>query len=636
MRCASIAPVRRLAAILIGVVAVGASALADDEVRTWKDASGKFTIKARLLAVEDGKVSLEREDGTEIEIELKKLCTADQKYVADRPRPEDDPFKPVAPKDPFKARAKSKSPSAGAMKAPPSEPRVVVPDWSKARALVLAPDSQDWKIDVTPSPPTAAAIKARPIGLPSKADFFERAKGMVVSGNGKMALVGYNLDNPKPLGVTRVVECDLEKGKLLGSASTPGLMRPLALNDDGSQVLMCRDEFGFGNNDRLEFWSLSNAGIAKDRSFVPYGDINGGDRDVKWAAFLGEKTFATVSSGGKLAVWDLDSLDPIYYLTIENGCVPALSADRKRLAFTTAKEVGVLDVAEGQVLALREKPFAAFPKLAISPSGKRLALGSADKLRVYDMATGTLERDILLTGLFAGDTLQWTGETYVLVGGQFVIDVENQVKMWAYQGAELSAPNGAATLFAITPHNAVGAMIPAALPHAGAIGTLKQAMADPNFFVLKPGSTVKLDVTALADPGERNLAATALATALRKNEAQVGPNGAATLVATTEVGKEREITYRTFGSFGEKTYKIREHISRVKLVYGGQVAWETSVYNIPHFVSLKEGQTMEAYLREQEKPNYAFFGQVELPKFVTRPTGGATVGTSQVSASGIR
>lgn len=53
-------------------------------------------------------------------------------------------------------------------------------------------------------------------------------------------------------------------------------------------------------------------------------------------------------------------------------------------------------------------------------------------------------------------------------------------------------------------------------------------------------------------------------------------------------------------------------------------------------VMLKEGQTMEAYLKEQEKPNYEFFTRVELPKLVTRPTGTPTLGTSQVSTAGVR
>ena len=210
------------------------------------------------------------------------------------------------------------------------------------------------------------------------------------------------------------------------------------------------------------------------------------------------------------------------------------------------------------------------------------------------------------------------------------------MRLWDYEGADQTAAAGGLVVFAVSPHNAPGALIPATLPHPAALATLNRSMTDPNFFVVKPGATVKVDVNGLADAGRRDRAAADLAGALRENGAKAGPNGLASLVATTEVGKEREISYRSFGRFGEDTYKVREYMSRVKIVFEGKTAWETLSYNIPHMVFLKEGQTMQAYLREQEKPNYDFFGQVELPKFVTRPTGTPTLGTSRVSASGVR
>ena len=404
MRCLPIAFVRGVCfTAVVGLVTMipALSSARGDDVRSWKDASGKFSIRAKFVSLENGLVTLEREDGTAMEIDLARLSEADKTYIAGRPKAE-DPFKVAAPKDPFKAKAMPR----GGPKGEAAEAKAVTPNWSKSRAVALAPESPEWKVAIAAETAPAAVPKARPIGLPVKKEFFERTKGLVVSAGGKMALVGYNIDEPKPLGLTRIVECDLETGKVLGGAVTPGLLLPLALNDEGSRVLMRRDEFGFGNNDRLELWSLTDSGLEKDRSFVPYGDVKGGDRDVKWAAFLPEDRLLTVSNAGRLVAWDLATLDPIYDLGMEGGCVPALSPDRKLLAFTTAKEIGVLDVAEGTVLALQDKPNAPFPALAFSPSGKRLALVSIDKLRAYDVASGALQREILLTGLHTGAQVQ--------------------------------------------------------------------------------------------------------------------------------------------------------------------------------------------------------------------------------------
>ena len=40
------------------------------ELRQWSDASGKFKIKAKFKGETDGVVTLEKEDGEELEIEL--------------------------------------------------------------------------------------------------------------------------------------------------------------------------------------------------------------------------------------------------------------------------------------------------------------------------------------------------------------------------------------------------------------------------------------------------------------------------------------------------------------------------------------------------------------------------------------
>ena len=619
-----------LAVVALGLVS--GSAWGQDP-RTWKDASGKFSIKAKFVSISNGTLTLLSDDGEEVEIELKKLCEADQKYVADLDKDKANPFKSAAKSDPFKAK------KAGATKAKgtSTEARPVNADWSEARNLVLAPEKADWEVTVAASEPPPAG-KARAVGLPPKSGFFERLKGMAVSADGKSAAIGYNTDEPRPTGVTRLVLVDLEKGKLLGSATSPGLMAPLALSDDGTQVLMKRDEFGFGNADRLELWTLNGSGIAKGISFFPYGDTQGIDRDVKWAAFLSGDRALTVSNKGRLALWNLSSAKAIYTLAIQDGSTPALSADRKLLAFTTGKEVGILDVESGSVLGLKPAPNTPFAVLAFSPTGKKFAVAALDKLWTFDTASGALQSEMLLTGLLVNSEALWTDEDHVLVGHQYLVNPANQVKLWQYQGSERAAKVGALTmLLAENPQQTPGALVLAQLPQPSAKTAMTRAIADPEFFVLKPGVAVRVKADDVSDAGRRTAVVTALTEKLAAIGVKVGPNATLELVASTEVGKQREINYRTFGrGFGTKSYKVQEYISRVKFVYQGKVAWESSSYNIPHFVSLRNGQTMEEYLKEQEKPNYDFFSKIELPKLLTRPTGAPTLGSSRVSPAGIR
>jgi hypothetical protein len=295
-------------------------------------------------------------------------------------------------------------------------------------------------------------------------------------------------------------------------------------------------------------------------------------------------------------------------------------------------------VESGTVQGLNATANTPFAALAFAPSGKKFAVAAVDKLWAYDTATGELQTEMLLTGTFPNGEVQWTDEDHVLVGHMFLIDLANQVKLWQYPGAERAAQVGTTTLFLVeNGHQSTGALVAAQLPQPSAKAALDKAIAAPDFFVLKPGATVRVVVDNLSDPSRRTSVANALSDKLAAIGAKAGAGGTLELVASTEVGKLREMTYRTIGrGFGTKTYKVQEYISRVKFVYQGKTAWETSSYNIPHIVSLRNGQTMEAFLKEQEKPNFDFFSNVELPKLLTRPTGAPTLGSSQVTTAGIR
>src|SRR5262245_33268662 len=74
---------RAIAASLVLVLAglAATAAAADAEVRTWTDSTGQFTIEARFVALQAGKVRLAKPDGSQIEIELSKLSAADRAYA---------------------------------------------------------------------------------------------------------------------------------------------------------------------------------------------------------------------------------------------------------------------------------------------------------------------------------------------------------------------------------------------------------------------------------------------------------------------------------------------------------------------------------------------------------------------------
>lgn len=58
-----------------------AAKMALKKTRTWKDSTGKFSVKAKFVEIADGKAVLEKEGGTRINIPLEKLSNNDLSLI---------------------------------------------------------------------------------------------------------------------------------------------------------------------------------------------------------------------------------------------------------------------------------------------------------------------------------------------------------------------------------------------------------------------------------------------------------------------------------------------------------------------------------------------------------------------------
>lgn len=60
-----------------------------DELRAWSDASGKFSVKATLVSIQDGQVVLKTEQGKEIKLPVERLSQEDRDYIDQNSNPND-------------------------------------------------------------------------------------------------------------------------------------------------------------------------------------------------------------------------------------------------------------------------------------------------------------------------------------------------------------------------------------------------------------------------------------------------------------------------------------------------------------------------------------------------------------------
>lgn len=612
------------------------------EMRTWTDATGKFKIQAKFVKEAAGSVTLLQADDEELEIELKNLSTADQKVVADlKKAAANNPFKTKGT-DPFKPKGKgtSTTPSTPAdtpVGTDPTEPLKVEVDWKSVTPTILTPESDEWKAEITPVEPVFKG-RVKPIALPPKSNFFEGLKGMAVNPVAKKAVVTFNIDQPKPTGTTRIVMCDLETGKAGTVAAHPSQMVPLSLHDDGKRILMRRADWGFGNSNRVEIWTLKGSKVVRHLEFEPYAVLKGWDTDVAWGSFLDDERFITCGSKGRVAIWKIENAELLGYFQTSGGSVPALSPDRKHLAFSDGDHVVIYDLAGEKVLYRKQLPAKLFnPRFEFSPSGKYIGCVAQDRALCWDASNGELRAEVPANGANIQGFIDFVHDDFLMAGSRIVIDLENKLLLWTYNGGGHLQTVGGMTFYAATDGSKPGALIAAQLPHAAALDIQKKTLTDPNLFVFKSGTTVKLDVNGITDAAARDQVTNSLTKKLTEAGCTVGANGTIDLVAAVSGPTTKEISFIAAGD-----YKMQEYVTSLKFVYQGKVAWQTSGSNVPGGISRKPGESIEGILRSMEKPQYQWFDRIALPKFLQKPSTGTgpqsihTIGASELTTTGIR
>jgi hypothetical protein len=604
----------------VSIALIRASASRAEELRTWRDSTGRFTLRAKLESVENGKVFLIRENGQRITIPIIKFSQADREYLA---KQQDGPLKATGPKTEKTAE----------------QAHQIKVDWTSAKQVQLQTPDKVWNVTI---PKTSDFdFHPRTLPLPGKRDLLERLSGLAINPVAKKAVVGYQRDRHgrNEVAYSRIFICNFERGGVLASVPVPGQMVPLALHDDGRRVLMRRDEGDFGKQDRLEIWSFQGKDVVPSLIWTPYADaVQGIDRDVTWAEFVDAKTLATASHGGKVALWDIAAAKPICYFQLDDGCKPTLSSDRKWIAFCSEKTVGIFDVGKREVIAAQETPrWLKWPLLAFSPSGRKIGCVTFDRILVWDTASGNLKKDFAVDGINLHGAIDYTDEDYILANNQYLIELDRHLKFWRYEHAEHLCTLGGKTCIACGGDRRGGALLAVKIPHPEAIAFLKKALNQSDLFIFHKGTPVRLDVSGIPAQ-QQNRVSEAIAKKLKEMKCPIDSSGKIDVVALIEGPKTREVSYSFSG-----THQFQEYTTWLKFLYQGQTLWETLGTNVPSVVNLKSGENLESRLREKsQEPNYSFFDQVTLPEFLQKPTGdqrfggGHTFGSSRVTPQGLR
>ncbi len=525
-------------------------------------------------------------------------------------------------------------------------------------ALVFAARPAPAAEGVWPAPLGPSADPAGPfakVRLPDVSFKGDQPHGAALSLPSGKAVVCYLDGMLGNANKTKVFLCDVKEGSVRSRWSLDGAYYPFDFDSSGTRVLCRRDHLGTGKKDTAEIWTLAAGGTLTPARWVPYGDEPQGERDLIWAAFVGDGRLATFSSGSKLMVWDAARLKPLYSVAASPG-FPAVSPNGRYVAFLRDTAVGLLDVDTGKVggyIPLPKEVESA--ALAFRPDGQALVCVAKDTVVFVDPAAGR-SRAVSIPGV-KGHGLRplpsvgWADDRLLFVN-DYLVDPDIPVPVWNYMGGPWSRPAGGHVWFLATRGMTEVGLVAVRLPHPGAVKKIMAARGDSSSFLLKPDDAVRVDV-ARVPKEQQDVARQALEGIL--GAAEYRPAADARLVLDVVPGEERfeERTYTIyrFFTFGapagndngrQEKHRFRLQPVEVRLLRDGKVIWDTRSQvtpGPPPSVSLSGDETLADKLAPFSAIDYGMLRKVALPKFLQEQLGrGVTrmsLGHSSVGPDGI-
>jgi hypothetical protein len=635
-------------------------------IRTWADNSGLYKIEARFVELKDGKVTLEKEDGSTKTLPLDKLSEEDQaaaKKLAEK----------TPPANPFEGSDNAES----SAKEPEGEPRndedIIAPagDWSSVRNIVVDVSARGQFV-----PDAAGGEQLKQM----RTVMMDLTKGAANRDFTREKLAGFFYDRPRQRLLVastndelregrrgpRLEACDLKTGKSLGAVVLDTGIIPCDLSPDGTSVLCMPTEHvaAFHKQRGIEVWRMESGGKLAKR-WDP-NDTRGKEEmfRVDHGMFVARDLLLSTNTwAGKATAWDIGSAKAVYTLPVDAHALPALSVNRRQLAVVCSGVVCVLDAATGQTLlaltgtsggskaaSAQTRGGSRFGvRFAFRPDGCQLAVAHTAGLQIWDLQKQALVQEIWLPqspGRGAPEVVEWVDNDHLLVNGADLIDIPKRIVLWHYEVAGQAKTLGNV----VSGHLGFGyseadrgrsglraGIFFLALPHPDAVQAAAGLTAE-KLLVLKPGAQVALDLRVpAADAQDVEALTTSYTEQLKAHHISIDPAAPLTFQATVEAGKTDSQTYHTIGRFGSETVNFTRQKCRLALMDSGKVLWEraTEVGAPGMMMSHKEGETLQAAVDKQcQQSVMNFFRNITLPGSLARQGEHGAYGFSKVTPMG--
>lgn len=586
-------------------------------MRTWRDESGKFQIRAAAVGLDVGKgtVTLYKDDDSEVTVPIARLSEADRGFL-DKASETAIPSLP-----PLLSFAESSGIGGGA--------------WSAAETLG----------DVAPDPPPS--ITSVPMGgvhFPATSPH-ETVVGLMPIGGSSGWMAAGTLS---PLGDVpgRLLWVALAEDKIRQTQLLPPGEALIAVDPSHRQVLTMGED-----GDQQKTLTVWKADPTSKRAEPRIRWVSGSAAwATSWAEFLSADRVLHQLEKQKFTVWDIAAQKEAYRIEQESffGAMPVISPGKRYLALPEDKRVRILELASGKTLASLPIEGGSAAGVAFDREGKQLAILTRSKLAIWQLGSEEpprqLRADAIGTPFSA--TLEWVDERSVLIDRATLFDIELQLPVWTYEQnqAEVQRDSfGKRTLsvvdgklcYVVTVGFQPKVLVVGAveLPGPSVRETVAQVNPEDLYF-LKPGGRIKIEVACGSHTPQVQLAITQK---IKDNGWVIDPAAAITVVAEMGRGKTQTVEYQNqSGGGGRQSASVTPYFSTLKIMKGDDVAWQSGTSSgLPSVMFLKSGESAQSQANAMQNPNPEFFTSVTIPEKLFDPAYRNGFGTSTIGGKGL-
>jgi hypothetical protein len=633
-------------AILLAItcLCVGARAVGQgNQPRLWKDASGKFEIRATLLEQTATNVKLRTDDGREITVPLTRLSPADHEHLKSLNTPTDNPF---AGGTPVASRQPATSSAAGGSATKGGTLRALPDSQSIGDELALSATGNKLDLSATPTssftPDPSPATTPIPNGVVaiSPVDAYDVVSPPVpINGEGSFFVsIGRNMAG-KPESVRgRIFAVEL-KGKASKQVwDNPSCVRVWGHDNATGRTLLVDklDIFQRGGEFVMVEGLASGAPKQIYRRTLPGAGKPGFAPQVEWATLLSGSHVAAIVDHS-LYIWDLAAAKLLYYVEAVNATEPpAFSGNQLYMAIPQNGKIVVVETATGKIVTTLSTGTTLYPGLAFHPDGKLLAVCFSNQYQVWDCTTQSMVNEATTTDHLGSYPVHWIGPKMFRAALGDAVHLDLGMSVWKYNLQLASPPILVGNKLVVSTNVQNCALASAEIPHPSAEKSVRQLLsAGDKAMLVQPGSSVAIAVETSVGGVNQAEIREALATAAKAAGWKVGNSGEVTLVAKIGRGKTQELHYRSMGVGSgpagrtESTANLTPFTAELEIRRGANVLWtRSSVNHVPFMLHLKEGETVQQAVTRFEKPDPEFFSHLTLPPRIPKPEISQQIGRS--------